>query len=97
MRIDVPDGLTAQEIQRRLQGRKLPELMKPGEAAEMLLVDVKTLSRWAQAGTIRSVKTPGVSVRSYGHNRYFRAEIEALAVGQPLTEAQLDALVRGES
>lgn len=47
--------------------------MKPGEAAAMLNVDPRTLSRMAKSGAISSVVLPS------GHQRYFRSEIEQLA------------------
>jgi len=58
------------------------ELISPIEAAALLSVDPKTVSRWATTGKIDSVRTPG------GHRRFVRAEILAIAVnggraGQP--------------
>jgi excisionase family DNA binding protein len=69
--------------------------MAPHEAAEALRTDVKTLGRWATAGRIRSFRTPGIV--GSGHRRFYRAEIDAIIAGAPLTEAELDALVRGET
>ena len=45
---------------------RLPQesLLKPGEVAALLRVDAKTVSRWALAGKIASVRTPG------GHRRF---------------------------
>ena len=53
----------------------LPELMTPGQVAEVLKVDPKTVTRWAKAGKIRSARTPG------GHCRLFRADVEAMLRG----------------
>ena len=48
------------------------ELLKPSEVAVMFRVDIKTVSRWARAGRISAIRTPG------GHRRFHRSEIEAL-------------------
>jgi excisionase family DNA binding protein len=50
-------------------------LMTPGEVAEVLRVDVKTVGRWATSGRLASLKTPG------GHRRFLREEVEALLRG----------------
>ena len=49
------------------------DLIPPTEAAALLSVDPKTVSRWASAGHITSVLTPG------GHRRFLRSEIMAIA------------------
>lgn len=51
------------------------DLMTPAEVAQAFHVDPKTVTRWAVAGRLRSVRTPG------GHRRYFKAEVEALLLG----------------
>lgn len=51
------------------------DLMTPAEVAAAFHVDPKTVTRWAVAGRLRSVRTPG------GHRRYFKAEVEALLLG----------------
>jgi excisionase family DNA binding protein len=48
------------------------DLMTPSEVAKVLRVDPKTVTRWAAANKVGSVKTPG------GHIRLFRAEIMEL-------------------
>lgn len=48
------------------------EIMTPGQVAAIFKVDPKTVTRWALAGKLSSVKTPG------GHRRFFRHEIETL-------------------
>ena len=35
------------------------DLLTPAEVAALLYVDPKTVSRWAMAGKIRSIRTPG--------------------------------------
>jgi len=52
------------------------ELMTPSEVAEVLRVDAKTVTRWAERGLIRAIKTPG------GHNRFYRTDIDAIVNGE---------------
>lgn len=47
-------------------------LLTPGEVAEMFRVDPKTVTRWASAGRIGSIRTPG------GHRRFRESEITQL-------------------
>jgi len=47
-------------------------LLTPGEVAALFRVDAKTVSRWAAAGRIGSVRTPG------GHRRFREAEVRRL-------------------
>ena len=55
-------------------------LLTPAEVATMFRVDPKTVTRWAKAGTIRSVRTPAAG--GWGHLRFYRAEVEALLRGE---------------
>lgn len=48
------------------------DFLTPGEIANILKVDPKTVTRWAQAGRIASVQTPG------GHTRIRRSDLEAI-------------------
>ena len=48
------------------------DLIAPAEVAALLYVDPKTVSRWAVAGKIHSIRTPG------GHRRFLRSEILAM-------------------
>jgi len=52
------------------------ELMTPTEVGKALRVDAKTVTRWAERGLIRSIKTPG------GHNRFYRTDIDAIVNGE---------------
>jgi len=52
------------------------ELMTPSEVGKALRVDAKTVTRWAERGLIRSIKTPG------GHNRFYRTDVEAIVNGE---------------
>lgn len=51
------------------------DLMTPAEVAQAFRVNHKTVYRWAVAGRLTSVRTPG------GHRRYFKHEVEALLLG----------------
>lgn len=46
------------------------ELLTPSEVAVMFRVSPKTVTRWAQAGKISSIRTIG------GHRRFRASEIE---------------------
>ena len=50
-------------------------LLTPAEVAARFRVDPKTVTRWAKAGKLSSIRTLG------GHRRYRAAEIEALLGG----------------
>jgi excisionase family DNA binding protein len=63
-----PDQQPAQ-----LGERSAPEaLLTPAEVATMFRVDPKTVTRWAQAGKLTSIRTLG------GHRRYREAEVFAI-------------------
>lgn len=55
-------------------------LMTPGEVAAVLRVDPKTVTRWAAAGRIASIRTPG------GHRRFYATDIRAITEGEAPTE-----------
>lgn len=68
-------------------------LLTPGEVASLFRVDPKTVTRWAAAGRISSIRTPG------GHRRFRESEVRALLAGDavrapepraPLDEEQTD-------
>jgi excisionase family DNA binding protein len=50
-------------------------LLTCAEVAQMFRVDPKTVSRWAAAGRLPSIKTPG------GHVRFRRSAVEPLLDG----------------
>ncbi len=50
-------------------------LLTPGEVATLFRVDPKTVTRWAAAGRINSIRTPG------GHRRFRESEVRALLEG----------------
>lgn len=54
---------------------QIPEtehLMTPGEVASLFRVDPKTVTRWAKAGKLTSIRTLG------GHRRYRSSEVRLL-------------------
>jgi excisionase family DNA binding protein len=57
-----------------VEGRE--RLLTPGEVASLFRVDPKTVTRWAAAGRIGSIRTPG------GHRRFRESEVRALLRGE---------------
>jgi excisionase family DNA binding protein len=57
-------------------------LLTPAEVATMFRVDPKTVTRWAKAGKLTSIRTLG------GHRRYRETEVRALLAGIPVRLAQ---------
>lgn len=55
--------------------REPEKLVTPGEVAALFRVDPKTVSRWAAAGKLRSIKTLG------GHRRFRESDVLALLEG----------------
>lgn len=55
-------------------------LLTPGEVAALFRVDPKTVTRWAAAGRIGSIRTPG------GHRRFRESEVRALLEGEGMLE-----------
>lgn len=47
-------------------------LLTPGEVAALFRVDPKTVTRWAKAQRISSIRTPG------GHHRFRESQVRAL-------------------
>ena len=56
-------------------------LLTPAEVAAMFRVDPKTVTRWAKAGKLTSIRTLG------GHRRYREAEVRGLLESFPLQRA----------
>jgi excisionase family DNA binding protein len=61
------------------------KLLTPAEVAAMFRVDPKTVTRWAKAGKLSSIRTLG------GHRRYRESEIQGL-----LHESTTGKLIPGE-
>jgi excisionase family DNA binding protein len=59
-------------LEEHVRGRKVitdDELLTPAEVGRIFRVNPKTVTRWAIAGKITAVRTPG------GHRRFYRSEI----------------------
>jgi excisionase family DNA binding protein len=54
------------------QGTGDEELLTPSEVAKLFRVDPKTVTRWAKAGKLSSIRTLG------GHRRYRADEVRRL-------------------
>jgi excisionase family DNA binding protein len=52
-------------------------LLTPAEVAALFRVDPKTVTRWAKAGKLSSIRTLG------GHRRYRETEVRSLLSGIP--------------
>lgn len=52
-------------------------LLTPSEVANLFRVDPKTVTRWAKAGKLTSIRTLG------GHRRYKESEVKALLNAAP--------------
>src|ERR1700754_5108821 len=57
-------------------------LLTPGEVAALFRVDPKTVTRWASAGRIGSIRTPG------GHRRFRESEGREM-LADPTSEATI--------
>ena len=55
------------------------QLLTPSEVAALFRVDPKTVTRWAKAGKLTSIRTLG------GHRRYRATEVHALLDAQSPT------------
>ena len=60
-------------------------LLTPGEVALIFRVDPKTVTRWASAGRIGSVRTPG------GHRRFRESEVKTLVAEQTVESPESSA------
>ncbi|MFN2590838.1 MAG: BldC family transcriptional regulator [Actinomycetota bacterium] len=61
------------------------KLLTPAEVAAMFRVDPKTVTRWAKAGKLSSIRTLG------GHRRYREAEIRGLLQDSTTGKGLIDA------
>lgn len=58
------------------RGPETERLLTPSEVAALFRVDPKTVTRWAKAGKLSSIRTLG------GHRRYRSSEVQALLEAQ---------------
>lgn len=70
--------------------REDKDLLKPWEVAQLFRVDPKTVGRWALAGRVGSLKTPG------GHRRFHRKEIEELLLNSFTPAMAVDKIAEME-
>ncbi len=59
-------------------------LLTPAEVASMFRVDPKTVTRWAKAGKLSSIRTLG------GHRRYRESEVVKLLASSGMMVAEED-------
>ncbi len=63
------------------------QLLTPAEVAALFRVDPKTVTRWAKAGKLTSIRTLG------GHRRYPAREVFALLeANSPMRRPEIDPL-----
>jgi excisionase family DNA binding protein len=77
---EMQDATLVQEERPHIMSARTPEaepLLTPAEVATMFRVDPKTVTRWAKAGKLTSIRTLG------GHRRYRETEVRALLAGIP--------------
>ncbi len=60
-----------------MKGQRDDELLTPAEVAALFRVDPKTVTRWAKAGKLSSIRTLG------GHRRYRAEEVKRFLDGAP--------------
>jgi len=72
-------------------GRDKSRLLTPGEVASIFRVDPKTVTRWAAAGRIGSIRTPG------GHRRFRESEVRELLEGDGADEQDRPADMNAET
>jgi excisionase family DNA binding protein len=58
-------------------------LLTPAEVAALFRVDPKTVTRWAKAGKLTSIRTLG------GHRRFKESEVKSLLISISSVEAKI--------
>lgn len=56
-------------------------LLTPAEVAKLFRVDPKTVTRWAKAGKLTSIRTLG------GHRRFKESEVKSLLISKSINES----------
>jgi excisionase family DNA binding protein len=80
MNARVATGIATSQEGEKVMSARTPDaepLLTPAEVATMFRVDPKTVTRWAKAGKLTSIRTLG------GHRRYRESEVRALLAGIP--------------
>jgi excisionase family DNA binding protein len=78
---DLPAGRHESGVTMSTRTADAEPLLTPAEVATMFRVDPKTVTRWAKAGKLTSIRTLG------GHRRYRETEVRALLAGVPQQRA----------
>lgn len=65
------------------------KLLTPSEVASLFRVDPKTVTRWAKAGKLNSVRTLG------GHRRYKESEVKTLLSSIALSNTESNQKLDG--
>lgn len=73
--MDVPSGYQSWHYGGEMSDQEV--LLTPKEVAALFKVDPKTVTRWAKAGKLTSIRTLG------GHRRYKESEVKALLNAVP--------------
>jgi excisionase family DNA binding protein len=63
------------QMEGKMKGQKDDALLTPAEVAALFRVDPKTVTRWAKAGKLSSIRTLG------GHRRYRADEVKRFLEG----------------
>ena len=63
--------------------RERSRLLTSAQVADLFRVDPKTVTRWAKAGKLTSIRTLG------GHRRYRESEVRSLLEGNTNTPAEV--------
>jgi excisionase family DNA binding protein len=71
-------------MQQQHQTPETETLLTPAEVASLFRVDPKTVTRWAKAGKLSSIRTLG------GHRRYRESEVKDLLGGIPTQRTSSD-------
>src|SRR5688500_9293827 len=70
-----PPAMGSKEVTMATRTQDAEPLLTPAEVAAMFRVDPKTVTRWAKAGKLTSIRTLG------GHRRYRESEVRELLKG----------------
>lgn len=73
----IPWPRVKQEVEMSANAAESETLLTPSEVAVLFRVDPKTVTRWAKAGKLSSIRTLG------GHRRYRESEVRDLLAGIP--------------
>ena len=78
----VEAGTTNEEKPMAARATETENLLTPAEVAALFRVDPKTVTRWAKAGKLSSIRTLG------GHRRYRETEVRSLLAGIPAQRSE---------